>query len=185
MRLLLLANEKISEDKWYLYTLEIVYQKIIKVVKIGNTEDIQENWRIGYLTESTNISEWPLEDNTYVTQKDNLLGKFDNYLGLMLNKASFPDRIIDLQSGSAYGVIRMRDIEILDEGRKLSFGVWGLNRTCIASISDPWWNHYWKNRYSSVTVERYQNFLSAPKRKVFAVIEKKAMIFKIIRIVIL
>jgi len=170
--LLLLSINKIEDKKWHLYAMEMTYQKILRIIKTGNIEEIGENWRIGYITSVSSITDWSKEKQTYVTSKDKLVDKYDNFRGLMLNKASYPDRILSTLSGLSYGIIRLRQIDILEKGNRIGFTVWGFGQRYEAVVLDPWWEKYWHNRYTAESEKQYQKQLSAAKRKVFAVAEK-------------
>ena len=185
MELLLLATEKIEENKWYLYTMEMVYQKIVRIIKKGTAEELGTNWRIGFITKVNSISAWPFEENTFVTNIDQIKEKHNNFEGLMLNKASCPERIICSLSGISYGILRLKQLEILDKGKIIESIIWGLGTRHRAIVLDPWWIKYWNEKYSKESAEKYQIFLSASKNKVFAIVQNKVSGLTILKLIVL
>ena len=180
----MLAQEEARENKWYIYAMEMVYQKILKIVKKGSADEIGANWRIGFITEVESISALSLENRTYVTSSDQIVEKCVNFIGLLINKASFTNKVLYSSCGVSYGIIRLRELEIIDKGRTIKATVWGTSTICRAKISDSWWNYYWSEKYSSESVLRYQNYLSAMKRKVFAVVEKGVSGLTILKLIV-
>ena len=165
--------------------MEMTYQKILRIIKTGTAEEVGENWRIGFITEVNSITNWSLEEQTQVTTKDRLAGRYENFQGLLLNKASYPDRIIMSSSGISYGIIRMRQIDILEKGKKISFTVWGLGKRYEAVVLDPWWVNYWNKRYTAESEKRYQKQMSATKRQTFAFVEKNDRELSILKLIVL
>lgn len=182
---MLLAVKNIEGDKWHLYAMEMVYQKVLRIIKIGPCEEIRKNWRIGFVTQVQSISRWSLEENTYVTSQDKLIGEYNNIQRLLLNKAAYPDWIIPSSSGISYGIIRIRQVEILEKGNRINSTIWGLGTKCSATVIDPWWINYWSKKYSIEAAERYQKYLSALRKKVFAFIENNASRIEVLKLIVL
>ena len=182
---MLLAEEKIGDNRWHLYAIEIVYQKILRIIKNESAEELSLNWRIGYVTSVSTVSVTSLEDNSFTTDGDRLGEKYPEFVGLLLNKASTPERVLSSSVGTSYGIIRLRQMTILDEGTKIDSMIWGLTSSYGFIISDPWWLNYWSNNYSKENAERYRKYLSKSRRKVFALIENKASELNIKKLMVL
>lgn len=184
-KLLLLASEKIGDQHYYLYAMELTYQKVIKIIKKDNAEELSSNWRIGFITSVDKITRYALDNNLYVTSNEFLGGEYTDFTRLMLNKASYPDRILSMISGTSQAIIRLRQVRIVNKAKTIKFVPWGTNDNYTSLMLDPWWVRYWNNNYSNEKVEYYEEFLSKNKKKVFAFVESKNSELTVKKLIIL
>lgn len=181
--LVLLASEKIGEHKYYLYAIELAYQKILKIAKTEENNELSANWRIGYVTEVDSISRQRTDKDLFITSGDRLKEEYPDFLKIILNKASYA-RIIKMKSGTSYGIVRIRQVRIAGNGEKIDFLVWGTNERYTANVKDPWWIEYWGQRYSVQRKDYYENTLSKNKAKAFCLIEAKDTTLTVVKILV-
>lgn len=182
--LVLLASEMISEQKYYLYVIELTYQKILKIAKTDENRELCTKWRIGYITEVDTISKHPLYKDLYITSKECLKKEYPDFLKIMLNKASYARKIMMAMAGVSHGIIRIRQVRITDKGKKIDFLVWGTNERRAAYVRDPWWVEYWEHMYSAQRKDYYENYLSKNKAKALCIVESKDSVLTIIKILV-
>lgn len=182
--LVLLASEMVSKQKYYLYVLELTYQKILKIAKTEENGELSTKWRIGYITEVDTISKHPLYRDLFITSNECLKKEYPEFLKIMLNKASYARRIMMTMAGVSYGIIRIRQVGIIDKGKKIDFLFWGTNERRVAYVKDPWWVEYWEHMYSAQRKDYYENYLSKNKAKVFCIAESKDAVLTIIKILV-
>ena len=170
-KLLLLAVEKVDDDKYYLYVMEMVYQKIFRVFKSDSPDKLSDNWRVGYITEVEKITKWSIDEESFITSKDTLKGCCDEFHRILFDKASCSERILSLLSGKTYGVIGLKQLEIDYEEQKIEFEVWGTKYKRSAKICDPYWLRFWKSSKTLDVKLRWERKLSSSKTKLFGVVE--------------
>lgn len=184
-KLLLLASEKIGDQKYYLYAMELVYQKVIRIIKEDDVERLSSNWKIGSITSVEKMSRYTLDKSLYVTSNESLEGEYTEFTKLMLNKASYPDRILSMVSGTSQAILRLRQVKIVNQAKTLEFVPWGTDKKKTAQVMDPWWVRYWENNYSKEKIDYYEKLLSKNKKKTFAFVEAKDSDLTIKKLIVL
>ena len=171
--LMLLGIQYCSEEKKYLYALELEKQKIIRIVKFAEEKSLSSIWKRGKVTKVETISEWPKEQNTYMTHGD-ILSECSSTLCLriLLNKAASPEvSLFDSNAGN-YGIVRIGNLIRVEDGGQLVYAkIWAwkdeiikLKTTCRSWVS-------FNQSSNEAGIAAMKCVFGSNRRKIFALIQ--------------